>query len=165
MNWRDYAFQLLDLWEGDSLTAYVCPAGHPTIARGATRYLDGSLVKMGDTVTQDESNDLTYALIERWAQRIEPYIKNDDWRDGKKFAALVCFSYNIGVRAFRESTVLARINNYDTDERIAEAWSWWKKANGKVLRGLMRRRDDVYEFAFGYDPYLVDDEELRKEYS
>ena len=165
MDYRDHAFTLLDLWEGDELVAYECPAGHPTISRGATRYLDGSLVQLGDTITQEESDELTYSLIDRWSERIRPLIKNEEWLSDEKFAALICFSYNIGVRAFRESTVLARINNYDTDERIAEAWSWWKKANGKVLRGLMRRRDDVYEFAFGYDPYLVDDEELRKEYS
>ena len=165
MNYRDYAFKLLDIWEGDRLTAYKCPAGVWTISRGATIYQDGSPVREGDSITQDQSDELTYQLIDQWADEIRSYIRNPDWLEGEKFAALICFSYNVGVTAFRESTVLYRINNRDTDRNIAEAWSWWRKANGKVLRGLMRRRDDVYTFAFGYDPYEVDDIEMGKRFS
>jgi len=57
-----------------------------------------------------------------------------------QFSALVCFAYNVGVGAFKKSTLLRKININPNDETIAVEFAKWTKAGGKVLLGLVRRR-------------------------
>jgi len=60
-----------------------------------------------------------------------------------QFDALVSFVYNLGVEAFRTSTLLRKLNNADYRGAAAE-FKRWKNAtvNGKLteLAGLVRRR-------------------------
>jgi lysozyme len=56
-----------------------------------------------------------------------------------QFSALVSLAYNIGVNAFKGSTALRRLNRGDY-EGAAAAILLWNKANGKLMRGLIRRR-------------------------
>jgi lysozyme len=60
--------------------------------------------------------------------------------------ALASLVYNIGSGAFNSSTVLRRINNGETKERIAEAWKWWNKGTVQgikvTLNGLVKRRKE-----------------------
>ncbi|ADM10148.1 phage related lysozyme [Parvularcula bermudensis HTCC2503] len=55
------------------------------------------------------------------------------------FDALVSLAFNIGVSAFSKSTAVKRHNKRDF-EGAAEAITWWNKAGGQVLTGLVRRR-------------------------
>ena len=57
----------------------------------------------------------------------------------KQFGACVSLAYNIGLPAFKNSTVLRKVNSGDFKE-AADAFLLWNKANGKVLAGLVRRR-------------------------
>ena len=139
--------ELLDRWEGEHLVAYKCPAGVWTISKGATFYLDGSPVCEGDQITQEQSTELSRELIVRFCNRILPGISNDAWRSGARLGALTSLAYNIGVSAFKQSTVLRRINANESDEQIREAWSWFKKAGGKTMRGLVNRRAHECECA------------------
>lgn len=61
-----------------------------------------------------------------------------------QFDALVSFVFNIGTTHFKKSTALKRLNagNY---EGAAEAMKWWNKQKGKVLRGLINRRNEEVE--------------------
>jgi len=54
-------------------------------------------------------------------------------------SAMVSFAYNVGVGGFKKSTVLKRINRGDF-HGVPEALTWWNKSNGRVFRGLTRRR-------------------------
>lgn len=57
------------------------------------------------------------------------------------YDALTSFIYNIGVAAFINSTCLQRLNNKNYIG-AAEALQWFNKgADGKVLAGLVRRRE------------------------
>ena len=56
-----------------------------------------------------------------------------------EYDALVAFSYNVGIGAFRRSTMLKRLNAGDF-EGAMEAHAEWNKAGGKVIRGLVNRR-------------------------
>jgi LysM repeat protein/GH24 family phage-related lysozyme (muramidase) len=58
-----------------------------------------------------------------------------------QFDALVSFAYNIGEGAFRDSTVLRRINTGDLAGG-AEAMKLFNKSGGQVLQGLVNRRND-----------------------
>ena len=140
-------YKLLQRWEGEHLEAYKCPAGVWTISMGATYYPTGRQVQEGDVITQEQSEKLTRILILDFHDRIIDFISNDAWRSGARCGALTSLAYNIGVRAFTDSTVLMRVNTGDTEERIAEAWSWFKKAGGKTLQGLVNRRAHECECA------------------
>jgi lysozyme len=56
------------------------------------------------------------------------------------FDACVCLSYNIGLGGFQRSTLRQRILRNEDEERIAEGFMMYTKAGGKVLPGLVKRR-------------------------
>jgi len=58
----------------------------------------------------------------------------------RRLAAIISFAYNCGLRNYRISTLRKRINNEDWEGAKREIVKW-NKANGRVLRGLIRRRE------------------------
>ena len=62
-----------------------------------------------------------------------------------QFDALVIFAYNIGTQNFARSTVVKYINNPQfrcaTYPSMDTAWRAWCKSSGRVMPGLVRRRD------------------------
>ncbi len=56
------------------------------------------------------------------------------------FGALVSFSFNLGLGALQSSTLLKHVNR-DEWEDIPFQFSRWNKAGGRVLKGLVRRRE------------------------
>ena len=145
----DDAIALLHEYEGCELVAYRCPADKWTIGYGNTYYQDGSPVQEGDVLTQEEADGLFRETIDEFYEQVEGLVFEPAWSTEIRLSGLTCLVYNIGVRAFRRSTVLLRINEGESDERIAEAWSWWNKAGGKTLKGLVRRREAEIELALG----------------
>lgn len=55
-------------------------------------------------------------------------------------AALTDFVYNVGAGNFRSSTLLRKLNAGDVQGAAAE-FARWNLANGKVMPGLVMRRD------------------------
>ena len=56
-----------------------------------------------------------------------------------QFDALVSFTYNLGAENLKTSTLLRRLNSADYDG-AAMQFRRWNKNDGKVMRGLVRRR-------------------------
>lgn len=56
-----------------------------------------------------------------------------------QFDALVLFAYNVGSAAFTQSTLLRLLNARDYAGAQAQ-FKRWNKNDGKVMRGLIRRR-------------------------
>lgn len=56
-----------------------------------------------------------------------------------QFDALVCFAYNIGVNAFRSSTLVRKLNGRDYAS-VPEELMKWTKSKGKKMNGLVNRR-------------------------
>jgi GH24 family phage-related lysozyme (muramidase) len=88
------------------------------------------------------------------ARSVDQAMKTD--LEQHQFDALVSFAYNIGARAFLESTLLRKLNAGDYDAVPAELKKWIH-ANGAVLAGLERRRAvEAKLFTDGvYDASLV----------
>ena len=57
-----------------------------------------------------------------------------------QYDALVSFTYNIGGGAFQGSTALKRLNAGDY-AGAADAMKFWNKSGGKVMQGLVNRRN------------------------
>ena len=56
-----------------------------------------------------------------------------------QFDALVSLTYNIGTGAFKESTLLKKLNAGDCRGASAQ-FVVWNKGGGKVMQGLVNRR-------------------------
>lgn len=58
-----------------------------------------------------------------------------------EFDALVDFVFNCGAEAFEESTLLKLLNQNELSEAAAQ-FDNWDHASGKVVAGLLRRREE-----------------------
>jgi lysozyme len=84
------------------------------------------------------ADDLLQQDVEYFASAISGFIRVPVTEN--QFSALVSLGYNIGINALKNSTVIKRLNAGNT-ESAAEAILWWNKASGKVLGGLVLRRE------------------------
>jgi len=57
------------------------------------------------------------------------------------FDALVSFSFNVGLGNFQRSTMRMKINRGELEE-AADEFLKWTKSGGRVLPGLVKRRND-----------------------
>ena len=132
--------ELIARFEGCSLTPYLCPAGIPTIGYGSTRYLDGRAVQLTDkAITQSYAQHLLLMSVYRQYMpavlRLCPGIT-----DARRLAAIIDFTYNLGVGKLQASTLRKRINDSRWEDVPAELRKWvW--AGGRKMRGLERRRE------------------------
>ena len=130
---------LVKEFEGLELRAYRDPVGIVTIGYGYTNRAGfGPGVKMGDVWTEEQAEDMLWQGLEVFANQIRPMFKRE--ATPNQFGAMLSLAYNIGTGAFGKSTCLKRFNAGDI-EGAAEALTWFNKAGGKVLRGLVRRRE------------------------
>lgn len=131
---------LIKRWEGCKLKAYQDGGGVWTIGYGTTFYpQDGSKVKEGDTCTQGQADNWLQIHVNNLVFEILHLVKPT--LNENQLGALVCFVYNIGIDAFKKSTMLKLLN----DGKIGEAagqFPRWNKDNGKVVQGLTNRRLD-----------------------
>ena len=58
-----------------------------------------------------------------------------------QFDALVSFSFNVGLGNLQKSTIRMKVNRQEY-ETAAECFLDWTKAGGRVLKGLVSRRND-----------------------
>ena len=127
------AVQLIKEFEGCKLKAYKCPADVWTIGYGHT---DG--VKEGDEITQQEADRLLAADVDLFTSGVQRLVTSDINRN--QLGALVSFAFNLGLGNLRHSTLLKLVNAGDF-VGAANQFPRWNKAAGKVLPGLVRRRE------------------------
>jgi GH24 family phage-related lysozyme (muramidase) len=120
--------ELIKQFEGCRLKAYKDPAGVPTIAYGHT-----AGVKMGDTITQEQADELLRDDLVIYEAKVDKYDDKYHWNQNQ-FDALVSFAYNIG--SIDQLTSNGRRSIKTISEKILE----YNKAGGKKLEGLVRRR-------------------------
>ena len=130
----DDCIRLIKHYEGVSLTAYRDPVGIPTIGFGET----GPHVKMGMTITSEQAEQM---LQRRLDNEFVPGVLSVLNREPLQceLDAMVSLAYNIGVGAFRKSTLVNMYNDGDV-QGAADQFIRWDKAGGKSMLGLRRRR-------------------------
>jgi lysozyme len=132
-------YALIKKFEGCRLKAYKCPANVWTIGYGNTFYEDGMKVKEGDVITQQRAEELAKFIIDQFAVTIEPFIQKP--LNDNQFSACVSLAYNIGTSGFKRSSVFKKLNINPNDPTIADSFKLWNKGGGKVLAGLVKRRE------------------------
>ena len=121
---------LIKQFEGVRLTAYKCPAGVYTIGYGHTRG-----VKRGMKITEEEASAFLAADLRNSEKAVERYDSVYHWNQNE-FDALVSFTFNCGATNLRSLLRNGRRNR----SQIAATLPLYRKAGGKVLKGLERRR-------------------------
>jgi lysozyme len=128
---------LIKQWEGFRAKAYRCPAGVWTIGFGHTSMAGKPDVKQGMVISKAEGERVLLNDLKVYEAGVRSAIKVN--LTPNQYSACVSLCYNIGVGAFRRSSV-ARFCNRGQWKNAADAFALWNKAGGRVLPGLVRRR-------------------------
>jgi lysozyme len=127
--------ELIKRFEGLKLKAYLCSAGVPTIGYGNTFYPNGKKVQLGDTITQNQADELLIDILKKFEAIVNRKLKVKV--NQNQFDALVSHTFNTG----GSNKLFNLINNKASDKDI-RTWfeTRYTTANGVKLNGLVRRR-------------------------
>jgi len=146
------AIKTIKCHEGVKTRPYQCPAliwsvgvGHvidPSHAAVKYEELKSLPIPAGwdRSLTMDEVDAILaqdLARFERGVARLCPAALGHQGQ----FDALVSFAFNVGLGNLQRSSIRMRYNRGDI-EGAADAFLMWTKAAGKVLTGLVKRRND-----------------------
>lgn len=126
----------------------LCPAGIVTVGYGhALHKLDGSWMR---NISDVEKVFPQFANIDevmackllaedctRFENGVNALILNINQN---QFDALVSFSFNVGLQALKDSTLLKRVKGLVQSPAIEQCFGMWNKSNGIALNGLTARR-------------------------
>lgn len=129
--------KLIERFEGFRSEIYECPAGEPTIGYGhvvnereKVQFAKGLSQEAAEALLVADLNDTYVPGIKRKVQ-----VPLTQWQ----FDAIASLFYNVGETKLKGSTILRLLNNKDYDQASLQ-FPLWRKAGGKVLNGLVKRR-------------------------
>ncbi|MDW8136260.1 MAG: lysozyme [Thermodesulfobacterium sp.] len=147
MHPTEKCLELVKKFEGFSPKIYVCPAGYPTIGYGHV-VTPEEREKFKNGITEEEAEELLRQDLLKFAKAIKPLIKVPI--HPYMFDALLSFTFNVGVYAFKASTLRRKVNAKEWQE-AADQFLRWVYAGGRKLPGLVRRRQEERKlFLLGY---------------
>lgn len=142
MQISDEGMDLVKAFEGLELEAYQCAAGVWTIGYGYTKE-----VQEGDTWSEEKAEYmLRHEFDNEYENAVNACVKVP--LNQCQFDALCSFTYNLGPNALATSTLL-RVLNAGNYNGVPEQFLRWTKAGGRVLAGLVRRRESEAELFKG----------------
>jgi lysozyme len=140
---------LIRSFEGLRLDAYRCPAGIWTIGYGHTTAAGPPSVRPGMKITHSSAISILEADVQKFVDQIRAVTPNFDKLPQDAFDAVASFVFNVGLNNFwrggskREGArgsvwrgVVAQ-----NPKMIAMGMRLYIKAGGKVLPGLIKRRE------------------------
>lgn len=139
------AIEIIKHFEGCKLERYICPAGVPTIGYGHTK-------NVPEKITMKEANKLLKQDMQHFYDVVDKYVTRDITDNQRD--ALCSFCYNVGQGNFTRSTLLRLLNKGDI-LGAANEFPKWRRAGGKILKGLVRRRKaerELFLKGSGYEP-------------
>lgn len=129
-------YTIVKKWEGLRLKAYKDSNGVWTIGYGTT---DTTVAFEGNTITKKIAEEYIIRDVLDAFDTINKLVKAP--LSQPQADALGCLIYNIGESQFSRSTLLKKLNTKDYLGAWAE-FPKWRKAGGKVVAGLVSRRQD-----------------------
>ncbi len=129
-------------FEGLRTKLYNDPSGHCSIGYGHLVHrgpINGTEpAEFRDGISQQRATQLLKSDAGVAASAVNEHVKVKLTQ--QQFDALVSFTFNVGAGAFRESTLLRRLNAARFDA-VPGQLQLWNKGGGKVLPGLVTRRE------------------------
>lgn len=136
--------------ESCKLEAYADIGGIPTIGYGTTLYPTGIRVKFGDKINQEQA-DIAFRFDVNKLGKVLSNLITTPLNDNQQ-TALMSLVYNIGVTAFKTSTLRKLLSDSQTafsGELIKEQWFKWNKyhidGKLKISKGLRTRRQKEWD--------------------
>ena len=133
MNISNEGISLIKKFEGCELESYQDAVGVWTTGYGHTKN-----VKEGMTISKEQADNMLLNELDEYCEHVEKAV--DVTLKQNEFDALVSWTYNLGPTNLNDSTMLKVLNNKDFEE-VPNQIKRWNKAGGKVLQGLVRRRE------------------------
>lgn len=150
---------LMHRFEGCRNKPYLCPAHIWTVGFGEVLYQEQIKLPMvrkegytglirkeyplkpedNRVWSQDEIDTLFAKSVERFERGVLRLVPGVNGNQGA-FDALVSFAFNAGLGNLQNSTIRAKANRGDW-QGAADAFMAWVKGGGKVLPGLVKRRE------------------------
>lgn len=127
----------LKQWEGLKTKAYQDGGGVWTIGYGHTATAGAPKPFKGQVITEKQAEEILLRDLTQYENAVEQSVKvklNDN-----QFAALVSFTYNVGIKKFKSSTLLKKLNVGKYDDVPSELMKWVYD-NKKKKQGLVNRR-------------------------
>lgn len=137
--------------EGTRYKPYRCPAALWTVGVGHVLYPDQAKLPMAERLTyplksadnriwsKDEVNALLEYDLKRFVRGVARYCPAPLTQG--QLDALVSFSFNVGLGTLQRSTLRQKHNRGDF-AGAADEFLKYTKGGGKVLKGLVNRRND-----------------------
>ena len=126
---------IIKMFEGYKAKAYICPAGKVTIGFGSLLYIDGRKVKMGDTINEQQANEMLMWELKKKSVCLQGLNLNQN-----QFDSCLSFVYNCGVTAFNKSRLKRKIIANPNDLSIRSELLRWVNKGSPFEKGLTRRR-------------------------
>jgi len=133
MKISDEGLSLIKHFEGCELKAYRCAANVLTIGYGSTKGVTEDM-----EITQEGAEELLQEEMHEYEGYINDIVKVP--LEQHQFDSMVSWVFNLGSGNLFSSTLLKKLNNSEYDE-VPEQIKRWNKAGGKVLEGLVKRRE------------------------
>jgi GH24 family phage-related lysozyme (muramidase) len=128
---------IIKSFEGLELKAYQDSVGVWTIGYGHTSMAGPPEVFAGMTITEAMAEEILRSDLGVFETGVQNALQRPPTSD--QFSAMVSFAFNVGVGAFRDSTLLRKHNAGDV-QGAADEFLRWVFAGGQRLLGLDRRR-------------------------
>ena len=142
--------QLIKKYEGYKTTPYRCPAGLYTVGYG---HLIGNGLQLPDewnrTFSLGEIDALLRSDLVRFERGVQRYTTVHLLKSQSD--SLVSFSFNLGMGVYQRSTLRQKLNRGDYYGASKEFLKY-TRAGGKVLKGLVRRRQAEYNLFNRHSP-------------
>ena len=139
MRINERGLKIIKLFEGFRSAPYLCSAMVPTIGFGSTWSFDGSRVTLRHPpIEESDAEELLLREVGRCEQAVDRLIKVE--LNENEHSALQSFVYNLGSGRLQSSTLRSLLTRNAPREQVADEFPKWRRAAGKILQGLVRRR-------------------------
>lgn len=158
---------LISPWEGEVKdkdgmhVAYIDKLGRGdpiTYCNGLTgKDFRGVIPKAGDKYSQADCDYMMALRVKGFEQDVSSSVSkynspiakvNNKFVSEYQKAAIISFAYNVGINNFRNSTLL-KLLNAGKHGAACDELTKWVYANGKILKGLINRRSQEYQWCMG----------------
>ena len=146
------AIKMIKHHEGVRVKPYRCPAHLWTVGVGHVLYPEQAKMPVAERLkmamkledfriwSMDEVDNLLAQDLGRFERGVARYCPVATTHQGV-FDALVSFAFNVGLGNLQRSSLRMKTNRGEFDD-AADEFLKWTKAAGKVLPGLVKRRND-----------------------
>ena len=145
MKISENGLKLIQEFESFVNAPYLDSARVWTIGYGSTYYPNGKSVTGRDKpITREYAETIQRNVISKDFEPVINELLEKEIASGfvtqNMYDAIVSLTYNIGASGFKRSSVLRLLKQGDK-RNAGNAFLLWNMAGGKVLRGLVRRRE------------------------